>query len=89
MTMLIATHELTFARDVADRVCFLHDGVVHEEGPAAQLLDRPARAPYPRLPPPLPRPLTRCEERQPAGGLALPKVCLGKRHHSRVATREQ
>jgi polar amino acid transport system ATP-binding protein len=41
MTMLIATHELGFARDVADRVCFLHAGVVHEQGPAAQLLDSP------------------------------------------------
>jgi polar amino acid transport system ATP-binding protein len=41
MTMLIATHELSFARDVADRVCFLHAGVVHEQGPAAQLLDSP------------------------------------------------
>jgi polar amino acid transport system ATP-binding protein len=41
MTMLIATHELSFARDVADRVCFLHSGVVHEQGPARQLLDSP------------------------------------------------
>ncbi len=44
MTMLIATHELIFARDVADRVCFLHDGVVHEQGPAAQLLAQPREA---------------------------------------------
>ena len=43
MTMLIATHELAFARDVADRVAFLHDGVVHEEGPAAQVLASPQR----------------------------------------------
>ena len=41
MTMLIATHELSFARDVADRVCFLHPGVVHEQGLAAELLDSP------------------------------------------------
>jgi polar amino acid transport system ATP-binding protein len=41
MTMLIATHELSFARDVADRVCFLHAGVVHEQGPAVALLDSP------------------------------------------------
>ncbi|HLK95479.1 MAG TPA: amino acid ABC transporter ATP-binding protein [Nocardioidaceae bacterium] len=41
MTMLIATHELSFARDVADRVCFLHAGAVHEQGPALQLLDSP------------------------------------------------
>ncbi len=41
MAMLIATHELAFARDVADRVCFLHEGVVHEEGSARSLLDHP------------------------------------------------
>jgi len=41
MTMLIATHELSFARDVADRVCFLHAGAVHEQGDARQLLDFP------------------------------------------------
>jgi polar amino acid transport system ATP-binding protein len=33
MTMLIATHEMGFARDIANRVCFLDDGVVLEEGP--------------------------------------------------------
>jgi len=43
MTMLVATHELAFARDVADRVAYLHDGVVHEEGPAAQVLGAPRR----------------------------------------------
>ncbi len=43
MTMLIATHELAFARDVADRVAYLHEGVVHEEGPAAQVLGAPRR----------------------------------------------
>ena len=43
MTMLVATHELAFARDVADRVAYLHDGVVHEEGPAARLLGAPRR----------------------------------------------
>ena len=43
MTMLIATHELAFARDVANRVAFLHDGVVHEEGPATQVLESPRR----------------------------------------------
>ena len=33
MTMLIATHEMGFARDIADRVCFLDDGVILEQGP--------------------------------------------------------
>jgi polar amino acid transport system ATP-binding protein len=41
MTMLIATHEMSFARDVASRVCFLHDGRILEEGPPAQLFGSP------------------------------------------------
>jgi polar amino acid transport system ATP-binding protein len=41
MTMLIATHEMTFARDVAHRVCFLDAGVILEEGPPADIFARP------------------------------------------------
>jgi polar amino acid transport system ATP-binding protein len=41
MTMLIATHEMSFARDSADRICFLDAGVILEEGPPKQLLSRP------------------------------------------------
>ena len=41
MTMLIATHEMSFARDSADRICFLDAGVILEEGPPQQLLSRP------------------------------------------------
>ena len=41
MTMLLATHEMAFAREVADEVCFLDQGVVLERGPAAQLLTAP------------------------------------------------
>jgi polar amino acid transport system permease protein len=41
LTMLIATHQLRFAREVADRVVFMADGVVLEQGPAAQVLDSP------------------------------------------------
>jgi polar amino acid transport system ATP-binding protein len=44
MTMLIATHEMGFARDVADRVCFLDAGRVLEQGPPAQLLAEPREA---------------------------------------------
>ena len=33
MTMVIATHEMGFARDIADRVCFLDAGAILEEGP--------------------------------------------------------
>ena len=41
LTMIIATHEMAFARDVADEVCFLHEGRIHEQGPAAQVLTAP------------------------------------------------
>ncbi|GIG28388.1 amino acid ABC transporter ATP-binding protein [Cellulomonas marina] len=40
-TMLVATHEMGFARRVADEVCFLHAGRVHEQGPPQQVLDDP------------------------------------------------
>jgi polar amino acid transport system ATP-binding protein len=41
MTMLIATHEMSFARDIANRICFLDAGVILEEGPAEQILTEP------------------------------------------------
>jgi polar amino acid transport system ATP-binding protein len=41
MTMVIATHEMGFARDIADRVCFLDEGTIIEEGPPEQLLNDP------------------------------------------------
>ena len=41
MTMLIATHEMAFAREVADEVCFLDQGVVCERGPARAVLGAP------------------------------------------------
>ncbi|MCP2169894.1 amino acid ABC transporter ATP-binding protein [Goodfellowiella coeruleoviolacea] len=41
MTMLVVTHEMQFARDVADRVLFMDGGVVVEEGPAAQVIGDP------------------------------------------------
>jgi polar amino acid transport system ATP-binding protein len=41
MTMLIATHEMGFAREVASKVCFLCDGVVHEEGSPEQIFAQP------------------------------------------------
>lgn len=43
MTMVLATHEMGFARDTADRVVFLHEGRVWEEGPPSQLLRTPSR----------------------------------------------
>ena len=44
MTMLIATHEMGFARDIASRVCFLDAGVILEEGPPAQIFSAPREA---------------------------------------------
>ncbi|HZB85733.1 MAG TPA: amino acid ABC transporter ATP-binding protein, partial [Gaiellaceae bacterium] len=41
MTMLIATHEMSFARDIADRVCFLDEGVILEEAPPEEIFTRP------------------------------------------------
>ena len=41
LTMVLATHEMAFARDVADRVCFLADGVILEQGPPEQVFGDP------------------------------------------------
>jgi polar amino acid transport system ATP-binding protein len=41
MTMLVVTHEMGFARDVADRVLFIDGGVIVEQGPAKSLLSQP------------------------------------------------
>ena len=41
MTMLIATHEMSFARDIAVRVCFLDDGVILEQGEPEQIFTAP------------------------------------------------
>ncbi len=41
MTMLLATHEMGFAREVASKVCFLFEGVVHEEGKPEEIFGNP------------------------------------------------
>jgi polar amino acid transport system ATP-binding protein len=41
MTMLIATHEMGFAREIADRVCFLDEGVILEQGPPDEIFGAP------------------------------------------------
>jgi polar amino acid transport system ATP-binding protein len=41
MTMLIATHEMSFAREVADEVCFLHDGRILERGAPDRIFSAP------------------------------------------------
>ncbi len=40
-TMIIVTHEMAFARDVADRVIFMDEGVIVEQGPAVEVIERP------------------------------------------------
>jgi polar amino acid transport system ATP-binding protein len=42
MTMVIATHEMTFARDIASNVCFLDDGVILEQGDPTQIFAEPS-----------------------------------------------
>ena len=41
MTMVIVTHEMRFARDVADRILFMDGGVIVEQGPAKEVIDAP------------------------------------------------
>jgi polar amino acid transport system ATP-binding protein len=43
MTMVIATHEMGFAREIADQVCFLEDGRIVERGPPVQIFSAPSR----------------------------------------------
>lgn len=42
MTMVVVTHEMQFAREVADRVCFLHSGKIVEHGPSEKVLSSPS-----------------------------------------------
>jgi polar amino acid transport system ATP-binding protein len=44
MTMVVVTHEMQFAREVADRVLFIDGGVIVEQGPSADVLNRPQNA---------------------------------------------
>jgi polar amino acid transport system permease protein len=41
MTMIVVTHEIRFARDVADRVIFMDEGRIVEQGPPEQVIDAP------------------------------------------------
>jgi len=41
MTMIVATHEMSFAREVANKICFLDAGVIHEEGTPEEILSAP------------------------------------------------
>lgn len=42
-TMMIVTHEINFARNVSDRVCFMDNGIILEQGPAKEVIDNPRK----------------------------------------------
>ncbi|MBQ4249926.1 MAG: amino acid ABC transporter ATP-binding protein, partial [Clostridia bacterium] len=44
MTMIVVTHEMGFARDVADRIVFMSDGYIVEEGPPSEIFTNPKEA---------------------------------------------
>jgi len=44
LTMLMVTHQMGFARDFADRVCFLHQGSIHEQGTPDEIFGNPREA---------------------------------------------
>ena len=67
MTMMLVTHEMNFARNVADRVIFMHEGRIHEDGPARETLLEPRTAELQELPQRRPA-LTSCND-QPTGGM--------------------
>ncbi len=50
MTMLFATHEMGFAREIADQMCFLHEGRILEQAPPDQLLGQPSPRPHAAVP---------------------------------------
>ena len=52
MTMLVATHEMGFARETADRVCFLDRGRILEQGPPERIFTEPSRAAHTGVPAP-------------------------------------
>ncbi|MBA3287784.1 MAG: amino acid ABC transporter ATP-binding protein [Acidimicrobiia bacterium] len=43
MTMVLATHEMNFAREVASKICFMHQGTIHEEGPPEVIFSNPEK----------------------------------------------
>ena len=51
MTMVLATHEMSFAREISDRVCFLDAGASLEPGPPEQVFGDPVERAHPAVPP--------------------------------------
>ncbi len=44
MTLIMVTHEMRFARDVGDQLVFMHQGLIHESGPAKEVFASPKTA---------------------------------------------
>ena len=75
-TMVVVTHEMRFARQVADQVVFLDGGVVLEQGPPAEVLVAPAGGADAAVPAPDPRPdLSRRAAPRQSGQRFLPSEC--------------
>ena len=76
MTMIVVTHEMSFAREVADRVVFMDDGVIVEEGAAEQVIGSPAHERTRTVP--------RARARPGRGG-ASRRALVGRGRHPEVA----
>ena len=95
MPMMVVTHEMGFAREVADRMAFFHEGVILEEGPPAQIFGATQQAGDPHVP--RRRALTACSGRCAGAGSASqqrpsvpggsPSSCLGVRHDQEITAR--
>ena len=83
MTMVIATHEMAFAREVADEVCFLHEGLIVERGAPERFFTAPGAPGDPALPAPAAgrRPACRGTTAGRRGGRPYPAdaCCHGRR----------
>ena len=64
MTMVVVTHEMGFAREVADRVLFLDGGVIVEQGRAPDVLSNPAASAHAGLPAPRAAPAVTVDSRE-------------------------
>ena len=86
-TMIVVTHEMHFAREAADRVVFMEDGVDRRAGPPEQVLDDPRHEETTQLPAPLPRPSdARCRSRRARRSSRRGLGCApGGASHSRAA----
>ena len=87
MTMMVVTHEMGFAREVADRVVFMDGGVIVEEGPPAQVIGAPRDRTRHFLARVLePDPGQRGRDRRPPPRVRPPRPAGGRTHRARALT---